>query len=173
MHYYSASSKQIRRIEGVTHSQVYALLRATVKGLPTIREFHAQTYLQNSFKQALDVHGSWKLAYHVAGRYACMCRMHYGYCVQPILINSKFGRSRKSNIQVSAPECEVHSANISSIHACRWLATRLDFAAIGLLAYLLLVATGGKLWNTPLVHLALLHVLQIFGLSSVRCSLLY
>lgn len=52
--------------------------------------------------------------------------------------------------------------------ACRWVAARMDFSAMAILAAMLLVATGAKsLMRPSLVALALTHVLQLSGTVQV------
>ena len=71
--YYLASSREIKRFEAVTRSPVYAMFSATIKGLPTIRAFQVESKFRTLFIEALDVNGSWKLAYQVTGKYVFQC----------------------------------------------------------------------------------------------------
>ncbi|XP_055378030.1 ATP-binding cassette sub-family C member 4-like [Condylostylus longicornis] len=57
---YLKTSKNIKRLEGVTRSPVFTHLAATLSGLSTIRAFGAQTELIQEFDNHQDLHsGSW------------------------------------------------------------------------------------------------------------------
>jgi ABC-type multidrug transport system fused ATPase/permease subunit len=61
--YYLHTSREVKRFEAVTRSPVYALFSSTMKGLPTIRAFKAAPRFRDTFLRALNVNGSWWLAY--------------------------------------------------------------------------------------------------------------
>ena len=58
-----ASSREVKRLEAVTRSPVYAMFSASIKGLPTIRAFGATERFRKMFLDALDINGSWWIAY--------------------------------------------------------------------------------------------------------------
>ena len=58
-----ASSREVKRLEAVTRSPVYAMFSASIKGLPTIRAFGATKRFRQTFLDALDLNGSWWIAY--------------------------------------------------------------------------------------------------------------
>ncbi|CAG5017723.1 unnamed protein product [Parnassius apollo] len=55
---YLASSRSIKRLEGVTRSPVFSHLNATLQGITTIRAFGAQEALIREFDNHQDVHSS-------------------------------------------------------------------------------------------------------------------
>ena len=66
--YYLASSREVKRWEAVSRSPVYAAFSATIKGLPTIRAFRATPRFRATFLAALNVNGSWWMAYLAGAR---------------------------------------------------------------------------------------------------------
>ncbi|XP_055636392.1 ATP-binding cassette sub-family C member 4-like [Toxorhynchites rutilus septentrionalis] len=53
---YLKTSKNIKRLEGITRSPVFSHLAASLAGLPTIRAFNAQTELVQEFDSHQDIH---------------------------------------------------------------------------------------------------------------------
>ncbi|XP_077987381.1 ATP-binding cassette sub-family C member 4-like [Glandiceps talaboti] len=54
--YYVATSRDIKRLEGVTRSPVFSHLSATLQGLCTIRAFNAETIFVEEFDSHQDLH---------------------------------------------------------------------------------------------------------------------
>nr|CAD7400804.1 unnamed protein product [Timema cristinae] len=55
---YLRTSKNVKRVEGITKSPVFTHMNATLQGLSTIRAYGAQKILQQEFDKHQDVHSS-------------------------------------------------------------------------------------------------------------------
>jgi ABC-type multidrug transport system fused ATPase/permease subunit len=76
--YYLTSSREVKRFEAVTRSPVYAAFSATIKGLPTIRAFRASGRFRKEFLDALNVNGSWWIAF--LGTSRCASQHPTAFC---------------------------------------------------------------------------------------------
>ncbi|KYN20535.1 hypothetical protein ALC57_07134 [Trachymyrmex cornetzi] len=56
--FYLATSRSVKRLEGITHSPVFVHLSATLQGLSTIRAFGAEAILTKEFDNYQDIHSS-------------------------------------------------------------------------------------------------------------------
>eukprot|EP00210_Caulerpa_lentillifera_P007448 g7118.t1 len=67
--YYVVTSREIRRYDGTTRSPVYAMLSSNIKALPTIHAFEKEENFQAMFQRALDLNGSWWIAFLATSRW--------------------------------------------------------------------------------------------------------
>ncbi|PNF26824.1 hypothetical protein B7P43_G17385 [Cryptotermes secundus] len=66
--YYVATSRSIKRLEGITRSPVFSHLSASLQGLTTIRIFGAQGLLEKEFDRLQDVHSTSHYLFLAANR---------------------------------------------------------------------------------------------------------
>ena len=56
--FYMSSSRDIKRLEGISRSPVFSQLSTSLHGLTTIRAFSAEAMLQQKFDRQQDLHTS-------------------------------------------------------------------------------------------------------------------
>ncbi|KAF6260228.1 P-loop containing nucleoside triphosphate hydrolase protein [Scenedesmus sp. NREL 46B-D3] len=66
---YITTSREIKRWDATSRSPVYASFSATLKGLPTIRAYGAESHFQASFISHLSLNGQWWYAYLATARW--------------------------------------------------------------------------------------------------------
>jgi ABC-type multidrug transport system fused ATPase/permease subunit len=66
---YVATSREVKRLEAVTRSPVYASFSATLRGLPTVRAFGAGPRFHLAFARALAQNGAWWHAFIASARW--------------------------------------------------------------------------------------------------------
>jgi ABC-type multidrug transport system fused ATPase/permease subunit len=170
--YYLASSRDVKRLEAVTRSPVYAMFSATIKGLPTIRAFGATPRFRASFLSALDVNGSWWMGY------ICCARCAAPACMPEVLRghgSPTWATALPTHNHASAPcPLRAHSKLLSmrftqqaadtAAVRCRWVGARMDAIAFALLATAALASMAAKsVVTSTLLALALTHLLQLSG----------
>ncbi|KAE8988741.1 ABC transporter C family member 3, partial [Phytophthora fragariae] len=67
--YFKKSSREIKRLEGVTRTPVYNLFSETLSGLSTIRAFHMQDTFINQNRRVVDTNANLYLTYWAASRW--------------------------------------------------------------------------------------------------------
>jgi hypothetical protein len=68
--YYLTTSREAKRLEAITRSPVYAMFSVTMKGLPTIRAYKVAPRFRQHFLSALQLNGSWWMAFLSCSRWA-------------------------------------------------------------------------------------------------------
>jgi ABC-type multidrug transport system fused ATPase/permease subunit len=66
---YVASAREIKRIEAVTRSPVYASFTATLQGLPTLRAYGVESFFDALFAERLDDNGRAHFSFLVTSRW--------------------------------------------------------------------------------------------------------
>jgi len=66
---YLVTSREVKRIDAVTRSPVYASFSATLRGLTTIRAYGAEGRFRTEFVQQLDLNGSWWVGFISTARW--------------------------------------------------------------------------------------------------------
>eukprot|EP00210_Caulerpa_lentillifera_P008106 g7740.t1 len=66
---YITTSREVKRFDAITRSPVYAMLSSNIKGLCTIRSFGKQKSFQEMFLRALELNGSWWIAFFSISRW--------------------------------------------------------------------------------------------------------
>eukprot|EP00210_Caulerpa_lentillifera_P007444 g7114.t1 len=77
---YVVTSREVRRYDGTTNSPVYSMLSSNIKALPTIYAFKKEEQFQTEFLRALDLNGSWWMAFLTTTRWVAF-RMDSSVCV--------------------------------------------------------------------------------------------
>ncbi|GAB9477499.1 Abc transporter c family member 2, partial [Globisporangium polare] len=67
--YFKKTSREIKRLEGITRSPIFSLFSETLSGLHTIRAFKMQDTFVNLSKGAVDENSSFYFMYWAAGRW--------------------------------------------------------------------------------------------------------
>ncbi|KAG1689590.1 hypothetical protein DVH05_002099 [Phytophthora capsici] len=67
--YFKRTSREVKRLEGISRSPVYNLLGETLNGVQTIRAFRMQTTFEAMNAQAVDENASFFFVYWAAGRW--------------------------------------------------------------------------------------------------------
>eukprot|EP00210_Caulerpa_lentillifera_P008933 g8524.t1 len=70
--YYVVTSREIRRYEATSRSPVYAMLSSNIKALPTIHAFQKEELFQSMYLKALDLDGSWWIAFLATSRWIAL-----------------------------------------------------------------------------------------------------
>jgi ABC-type multidrug transport system fused ATPase/permease subunit len=164
--YYFASSRAVKRWEAVSRSPVFALFAATIKGLPTIRAFRAAPRVRGRFLAALEVNGSWWMAYLSCARCARPPRsQRFRRCL--VLEH----RQLELTALVPLPKLLAAAASERALCACSWVGFRMDIIAFALLAAAAVLTMAAKDLVSPgLLALAMTQILQLSGSMQVRAS---
>ena len=66
---YLLSSREVKRLDGITRSPVYAMLSSNIKGLSTIRAFKGGADFQQRYQEAIDWNGTWRTTFILTSRW--------------------------------------------------------------------------------------------------------